>query len=101
MVTKFGVIKLSRGTRLLVHDNECVNVGGILCINPVRSNSIFGFNKCTTTFECLKYELNLCKFHNNKSNFVRRYIKTKQLTNKILLVCLSLGKGIKLCCSSV
>ncbi len=40
MVTKFGVIKLSRGTRLLVHDNECVNVGGILCINPVRSNSI-------------------------------------------------------------
>ncbi len=98
---KIRSYKLSRGTRLLVHDNECVNVGGILCINPVRSNSILVLTNGTIIFECLKYGLNLCKFHNNKSNFVRRYIKTKQLTNKIPLVCLSLGKGIKLCCSSV
>ncbi|PIM95982.1 hypothetical protein [Candidatus Hodgkinia cicadicola] len=98
---KIWSYKLSRGTRLLVHDNEYVHVGGILCLNSVRSNSILVLTNGIITFECLKYGLNLYKINNNNYNFIGKYIKTKLLTNKIPLVCLRSGRCIKLCCSSV
>ncbi len=53
------------------------------------------------TFGCLKYGLNLRKVYNDNSNFIGKYVKTKLLANKIPLVCLRLGRCIKLCCSSV
>ncbi|PIM95792.1 hypothetical protein [Candidatus Hodgkinia cicadicola] len=97
---KIRSYKLSRGSRLLVHNNDCVNVGEVLCFNCVESNTILVLTNGIITFECLKYGLNLNRSNNNR-NLIGRNIKTKLLANKIPLICLNVGKRIKLCCSSV
>ncbi len=59
--------KLSRGSHLLVHNNDWVNVGEILCFNCIESNSILVLTNGIITFERLEYGLNLSKSCNNRN----------------------------------
>ncbi len=97
---KIRSYKLSLGSYLLVHDNECINVGEVICFKCIESNSILVLTNGIITFEHLKYGLNLIKSYDNKS-LVGINIKTKLLEDKVPLICLNVGKWIKLCCSSV
>ncbi|PIM96952.1 DNA-directed RNA polymerase subunit beta' [Candidatus Hodgkinia cicadicola] len=88
--------KLSRGTRLLVSNGMVVNIGEILCFEYIKTDSLVSLANGLTTFEDLMYYLNLKTQINNKTGWIMTNVTPNVGNNKLMLVCLNVGKNIKL-----